>query len=368
MGCGYLRTEEHISFLELHVVQKALVAFQAHLQNRNVQIVTDNTTVVFYLNKQEDTAPHYWHTLTLRYGIGVLGGALPSLLFINPTADALRRIKGTNKWELDPAIIIELFQARNTDSVNLFTTLSMTDLCRVVKSCMLLTFVQHYQLNVHTRQDCSFNRPPLMPTSISSNREGGEMVKHLEVRISDLTEKLKDVSKMAFRTVILKKANMDLLDQDGTTHIVIPNREVKRLLIHFSCNYGETCAGTGSRSGGIHRQNAVVQVSGGNLYEQSSKQTNSDLNPDEVKKKTFRNELPVNCIIDVDGVATEDGLVSSCNESEENLSFEGYVSELKSCQGRMRTGVYGTSDLPFLIALKSEKKKDDEKQCKATFV
>uniref|UniRef100_A0A8D2L035 Regulator of G protein signaling 12 n=1 Tax=Varanus komodoensis TaxID=61221 RepID=A0A8D2L035_VARKO len=122
------------------------------------------------------------------------------------------------------------------------------------------------------------------------------------------------------------------------------------------------------KSGGIHRQNAVVQVSGGNLYEQSSKQTNSDLNPDEVKKKTFRNELPVNCIIDVDGVATEDGLVSSCNESEENLSFEGYVSELKSCQGRMRTGVYGTSDLPFLIALKSEKKKDDEKQCKATFV
>ncbi|XP_057221263.1 regulator of G-protein signaling 12 isoform X5 [Malurus melanocephalus] len=79
-------------------------------------------------------------------------------------------------------------------------------------------------------------------------------------------------------------------------------------------------------------------------------------------------ELPVNRIIDVDGVKLEDSGTRSCDDSEGNLSFEGYISELRSCQGRMRTGVYRTSDLPSLIAVKSEKNKATENQYKATFV
>lgn len=79
-------------------------------------------------------------------------------------------------------------------------------------------------------------------------------------------------------------------------------------------------------------------------------------------------ELPVNRIIDVDGVKLEDSGTPSCDDSEGNLSFEGYISELRSCQGRMRTGVYRTSDLPSLIAVKSEKNKATENQYKATFV
>ncbi|GAB0188069.1 regulator of G-protein signaling 12 [Grus japonensis] len=79
-------------------------------------------------------------------------------------------------------------------------------------------------------------------------------------------------------------------------------------------------------------------------------------------------ELPVNRIIDVDGVKLDDTGTRSCGDSEGNLSFEGYISELRSCQGRMRTGVYRTSDLPSLITVKSEKNKGTENQYKATFV
>lgn len=102
------------------------------------------------------------------------------------------------------------------------------------------------------------------------------------------------------------------------------------------------------------------------LNEQNCKKMIRGFNPGGVKKKTFRKELPVNRIIDVDGVAPKSELKHSCDESEVNLSFES--SELKSCQGRMRTGVYRTSDLPSLIAVKSEKNKENENQCKATFV
>ncbi|XP_066576200.1 regulator of G-protein signaling 12b isoform X2 [Amia ocellicauda] len=78
--------------------------------------------------------------------------------------------------------------------------------------------------------------------------------------------------------------------------------------------------------------------------------------------------LPINRIIDVDGVRLEEASLKSCKDTELNLSFEGYVSELRSCQGRMRTGVYKTSDLPSLISAKSEKGKSSENQYKATFV
>ncbi|KAM8808778.1 regulator of G-protein signaling 12 isoform 2-T2 [Eudromia elegans] len=81
-----------------------------------------------------------------------------------------------------------------------------------------------------------------------------------------------------------------------------------------------------------------------------------------------REQLPVNRIIDVDGVQLGDAGTRSCSDSDGNLSFEGYISELRSCQGRMRTGVYRTSDLPSLISVKSEKNKGTESQYKATFV
>ncbi|XP_041041684.1 regulator of G-protein signaling 12b [Carcharodon carcharias] len=77
--------------------------------------------------------------------------------------------------------------------------------------------------------------------------------------------------------------------------------------------------------------------------------------------------LPVNKIIDIDGVKSEDARART-EDSDGNLSFEGYISELKSCQGRMRTGVYRMSELPSLITVKSERSKTLEAQHKATFV
>ncbi|XP_054855206.1 regulator of G-protein signaling 12 isoform X2 [Eublepharis macularius] len=121
-------------------------------------------------------------------------------------------------------------------------------------------------------------------------------------------------------------------------------------------------------TGVTHKQKAIVHVPGGTLHDQSSKKINQGFNSGGIRKKTFRNELPVNGIIDVDGIARDDGLEHTCDEPEGSLSFEGFMSELKSCQGRMRTGVYKTSELPSLIAVKNEKNKNDEKQYKATFV
>ncbi|CAM5109826.1 unnamed protein product [Eretmochelys imbricata] len=122
-----------------------------------------------------------------------------------------------------------------------------------------------------------------------------------------------------------------------------------------------------SNSGMNHRKKKDSPGAAGNFCEQSSHKTktNRSLNP-----PGGRDNLPtsVNRVIDVDGVKLEDSGTRSCDDSEGNLSFEGCISELRSCQGRMRTGVYRTSDLPSLITVKSEKNKGAENQYKATFV
>ncbi|XP_072476183.1 regulator of G-protein signaling 12 isoform X8 [Notamacropus eugenii] len=79
-------------------------------------------------------------------------------------------------------------------------------------------------------------------------------------------------------------------------------------------------------------------------------------------------ELPVNRIIDVDGVKGGSNSLMPSTESDCNLSFEGSISELRMCQGRTRIGVYRTSDLPSLLTVKTEKHKSTENQYKATFV
>ncbi|XP_056411000.1 regulator of G-protein signaling 12 [Hyla sarda] len=72
-------------------------------------------------------------------------------------------------------------------------------------------------------------------------------------------------------------------------------------------------------------------------------------------------------VIDVDGVRQTPRKHDS-GEDLGNLSFEGYIAELKSCKGRTRTGVCRTSDLPSMVTAKSERNKDSETNYKATFV
>ncbi|KYO45679.1 regulator of G-protein signaling 12-like [Alligator mississippiensis] len=124
-----------------------------------------------------------------------------------------------------------------------------------------------------------------------------------------------------------------------------------------------------SNSGVNHRKKKDSLATAGHVCEQSSHKTktNRSLKPPGARDNHAA-ELPVNRVIDVDGVKLEDNITQSCDDSEGNLSFEGYISELRSCQGRMRTGVYRTSDLPSLITVKTEKNKGAENQYKATFV
>ncbi|KAJ8416474.1 hypothetical protein AAFF_G00357620 [Aldrovandia affinis] len=52
-----------------------------------------------------------------------------------------------------------------------------------------------------------------------------------------------------------------------------------------------------------------------------------------------------------------------------NLSFEGYATELRDCQGRMRRGLYKSADLPSLLPTKADNNnKAGENAYKATFV
>ncbi|XP_063780358.1 regulator of G-protein signaling 12 [Pseudophryne corroboree] len=72
-------------------------------------------------------------------------------------------------------------------------------------------------------------------------------------------------------------------------------------------------------------------------------------------------------VIDVDEVK-QSARNRDSREDVGNVSFEGYISELKSCKGRMRTGVYRTSDLPSMVSTKSERVKEPDTKYKATFV
>ncbi|XP_067414988.1 regulator of G-protein signaling 12 isoform X1 [Emydura macquarii macquarii] len=123
-----------------------------------------------------------------------------------------------------------------------------------------------------------------------------------------------------------------------------------------------------SNSGMNHRKKKDSPGATGNFCEQSSHKTKTNRSLNGARDNLPTSDLPVNRIIDVDGLKLEDSGTRSCDDSEGNLSFEGCISELRSCQGRMRTGVYRTSDLPSLITVKSEKKKGAENQYKATFV
>ena len=58
----------HINFLELLVIYKTFQAFERVLCSRVVQVASDNTTTVFYLNKQDGT--HSLHLLYLSIQIG----------------------------------------------------------------------------------------------------------------------------------------------------------------------------------------------------------------------------------------------------------------------------------------------------------
>ncbi|XP_067838543.1 regulator of G-protein signaling 12b isoform X2 [Heptranchias perlo] len=123
-----------------------------------------------------------------------------------------------------------------------------------------------------------------------------------------------------------------------------------------------------SNSDSTNERGKISQTKPACFGQNSGTQTQTSINSTALARSTNHSQvgLPVNTIIDTDGVKSEDG--ARTEESDGNLSFEGYISELKCCQGRMRTGVYRMSELPSLISVKSERSKALEAQHKATFV
>ncbi|XP_025025795.1 regulator of G-protein signaling 12 [Python bivittatus] len=124
------------------------------------------------------------------------------------------------------------------------------------------------------------------------------------------------------------------------------------------------------KPGVLHRQKAHVQGSDGSLYEPTppNRSKTIDFNPAGIRKETFRPELPISCIIDVDNVTAAHGLEWSCHEPEDNLHVEGCISEPRGGQLKMQARVQRTPNFPTITAVGSEKNKENESHCKATFV
>jgi ribonuclease HI len=119
----------HINLLELKAVFQALQAFQKFLINKPVQIATDNTTVVAYINKQGGT--HSWDLCALLWriltwchqrNISLIARHIPGCL--NVIADQLSR-RGQalhTEWSLHPQIFQDICQIHGSPRIDLFAT------------------------------------------------------------------------------------------------------------------------------------------------------------------------------------------------------------------------------------------------------
>ena len=122
----------HINYLELLAVHKALRSFERQLQGHHVQVTSDNTTVVFYINKQGGTRSRKLANLTLHIwewcirreitltAIHIAGTS-------NTLADQLSRTMSTaHEWELHPDALKLIFRQWGTPTLDLFATTENT--------------------------------------------------------------------------------------------------------------------------------------------------------------------------------------------------------------------------------------------------
>lgn len=116
----------HINFLELRAVHLALKCFLPSLGHNSILIQTDNTTTMFYLNKQGGTksrtlsleAQTIWHWL-LKRNLTVTAVHVPGVL--NKQADTLSRdFLDAHDWELNDQVLQDLFREWGTPSIDLF--------------------------------------------------------------------------------------------------------------------------------------------------------------------------------------------------------------------------------------------------------
>ncbi|XP_072262612.1 regulator of G-protein signaling 12 isoform X2 [Pyxicephalus adspersus] len=201
--------------------------------------------------------------------------------------------------------------------------------------------------------------PPLSP------------IPHVQDRhVSSRERQLKDLSSGNIQTVEDENvADLTLvaegdISSPNSTLLPLPPTPPHNISKLSEANFSPPPPCTGSqgssgcqRSGTREKKKSQLSRSTESFWEQS---------PDNSKEKVA-NLLPPGRVIDVDGVKPG-GRRNDSGDDVGNLSFEGYISELKTCKGRMRTGVYRTSDLPAMVTAKTDRNKESDTKYKATFV
>ncbi|XP_078243361.1 uncharacterized protein LOC144587247 [Pogona vitticeps] len=116
----------HINHLELLAIIKALRSFLPLVRGRAIQLVTDNTTAMFYVNKQGGTRSksllflsiHLWEWC---YQEQIYPVAIHIATTDNIVADELsRRPTQNHEWELDSEIFQELCHRWGTPTIDMF--------------------------------------------------------------------------------------------------------------------------------------------------------------------------------------------------------------------------------------------------------
>ena len=107
---------------------KAFKAFLPLVQGQGVQVVTDNTTAMYYLNKQGGTCSRSLLLLTVIlwewcYWHHVFPVAIHVATEDNELADKLSRLTWqTHKWELNDSVFRDLCHRWGTPVMDMFAT------------------------------------------------------------------------------------------------------------------------------------------------------------------------------------------------------------------------------------------------------
>ena len=119
----------HINILEMRAVWLALLAFQERLMGHRVALMSDNTTVVAYINKQGGTVSSSLYLLTKQiltwaelHSVSLVGRFVPG--HRNVLADQLSRQDQviSTEWSLHPRIVQAVFRSWGTPTVDMFAT------------------------------------------------------------------------------------------------------------------------------------------------------------------------------------------------------------------------------------------------------
>jgi hypothetical protein len=131
-----------INVLELQAVLQAVQHFQEQLSGKKVLIVCDNTTAVYYINKQGGTRNPALLQLTRQllrwaeqYQVSLRARHIPGRL--NVLADGLSRTNQIlpTEWSLNPSILHRLWQVWHQPQVDLFATRHNHKLSVYVSPC-----------------------------------------------------------------------------------------------------------------------------------------------------------------------------------------------------------------------------------------